>query len=179
MKHLTKTAIFYGSSGGTTGKVASIIANCIGNARIFNVESANKLDLESYDFLIFGIPTWGLGNLQMDWADFIKVVQKANLSEKTIALFGLGDQKNYPYSFCDALGILHDSLISKARIIGRWPATDYRFNRSKAFKNGTFDGLVIDEDNEQHLTKHRIEKWCEKIRYELTMEKYSMASLAV
>jgi flavodoxin I len=172
MRHITKTAIFYGSSGGNTRKVASLIANCIGNSKIFNVESSSKLDLESHDFLIFGVPTWGLGNLQMDWEDFLKVVQKANLSEKTIALFGLGDQKNYPYSFADALGILHANLIDKAPIIGYWPAQGYRFRQSKALINGKFAGLVIDEDNEQHMTRYRIEKWCNKLRHELELEMF-------
>lgn len=164
---MKRIALFYGSSGGNTKKVAKMIANCFGNTKIYNIENASKNDLETHDFLIFGIPTWGIGNMQFDWEDFSKVLRKANLKSKTVALFGLGDQINYPDHFADALGLLYWLLADKADIIGRWPSAGYRFNKSKALQNGYFHGLVLDMDNEVDLTIPRIERWCHLLRLEI------------
>lgn len=99
---------FYGSTTGTTESVARLIAEKLGVSPE-DVHDVSKLDAalaESYEALILGTSTWGDGELQDDWYDGIKVLKNANLSGKTIALFGCGDSESYSDTFCDGMGIL-------------------------------------------------------------------------
>lgn len=94
---MKKTGIFYGSTTGTTESVARMIAEKLGVSSD-DVHDVSKLDAalaESYEALILGTSTWGDGELQDDWYDGIKVLKNANLSGKTIALFGCGDSESY------------------------------------------------------------------------------------
>ncbi len=159
---MSAIGIFYGSSSGMTENVAIKIWQKIGKetARLHNVAEAKSTDLAYYDFLIFGIPTWGIGQLQDDWAEFMINLENVDLKDKRIALFGLGDQETYPDTFSDALGIVYDFIKKKGcNIIGQWPAEGYTFDGSRAVRNGNFVGLVIDEKNQPELTKERIDKW--------------------
>ena len=109
---MKKTGIFYGSTTGTTESVARLIAEKLGVSPA-DVHDVSKLDAalaESYEALILGTSTWGDGELQDDWYDGIKVLKNANLSGKTIALFGCGDSESYSDTFCDGMGILFEDL---------------------------------------------------------------------
>ena len=89
---MKKTGIFYGSSTGTCEDLANQIADKMGVAAS-DVYSADKLSadlVKEYDLLILGTSTWGDGELQDDWYDGIKVLKSADLSFKSIALFGCG-----------------------------------------------------------------------------------------
>lgn len=164
MKAKGRIAIFYGSSTGNTKKVADELADKFEHAHKLNVEYASKNDLEAFDFLIFGVPTWGIGDMQHDWENYLKIVQKANLSDKIVTLFGLGDQKNYPDSFVDGMGLLYDRIRNKAKIIGKWPSSGYNFMQSKALQNGSFVGLAIDCQNQKYLTQLRINDWVDQLK---------------
>ena len=90
---MKKTGIFYGSSTGTCEDLANQIADKMGVAAS-DVHSADKLSadlVKEYDLLILGTSTWGDGELQDDWYDGIKVLKSADLSFKSIALFGCGE----------------------------------------------------------------------------------------
>ena len=107
---MKKTGIFYGSSTGTCEDLANQIADKMGVAAS-DVHSADKLSadlVKEYDLLILGTSTWGDGELQDDWYDGIKVLKSADLSFKSIALFGCGDSGSYPDTFCDAVGLLYE-----------------------------------------------------------------------
>ena len=161
--------LFYGSDTGNTERMAEIIADKFGRENI-DVIDIHKLEvevMEQYKNLIFGAPTWYDGELQSDWEVFYKKLDEIDFSEKTVALFGLGDQYAYPEYFLDALGILHEKLIERgAKIIGQWPIDEYEFDLSKAEIDGKFVGLGIDEDNESDKSEERIEKWLEIIKPE-------------
>ena len=100
--------IFYGSSSGNTEGVAKQIQTEFGadNAQVFDVAKATKDDLEKFDNLIFGTSTWGFGELQDDFDGFMKQIEAANLSGKTVALFGCGDQESYSDTFVDGMGLV-------------------------------------------------------------------------
>ena len=107
---MKKTGIFYGSSTGTCEDLANQIADKMGVAAS-DVHSADKLSadlVKEYDLLILGTSTWGDGELQDDWYDGIKVLKSADLSFKSIALFGCGDSESYCDTFCDGMGILYE-----------------------------------------------------------------------
>jgi flavodoxin I len=163
-----KIGIFYGSSTGQTELVAEKLQQLLGegNADLINVDAATKKDLEKYPYLIFGTPTWGIGEMQDDWEDFAEIVENTDLKGKKIALFGLGDQDTYPDSFADGVGMLFNKIKDKAVIVGKWPKNGYAFFESEAIRDNSFVGLIIDQENQASKTNERLEKWVELLKEE-------------
>ena len=165
---MKKTGIFYGSSTGTCEDLANQIADKMGVAAS-DVHSADKLSadlVKEYDLLILGTSTWGDGELQDDWYDGIKVLKSADLSFKSIALFGCGDSESYCDTFCDGMGILYEDLKdSGCSFIGNKVGTDgCSFSSSIAVVNGAFVGLALDEVNESDKTAERIDNWTAELK---------------
>ena len=163
---MKEAGIFYGSSSGKTESVAIRIYERLDKERssVRNIVDASPEDLLQYRFLILGIPTWGIGELQDDWAEFIPGLEELDLSGRKVALFGLGDQESYPDTFADALGSLYDALMpTGCEIKGSWSTTGYIFMESAALKDGMFAGLVLDEENQPELTDSRIDAWLKEI----------------
>ena len=147
---MKKTGIFYGSTTGTTESVARLIAEKLGVSPedVHDVSKLNAALVESYEALILGTSTWGDGELQDDWYDGIKVLKNANLSGKTIALFGCGDSESYSDTFCDGMGILFEDLKdSGCTFVGAVPDSDYTYASSVAAADGKFVGLALDDVN--------------------------------
>jgi flavodoxin I len=164
---MANIGIFYGSSTGNTEKVAEMISDLFGDDAVsINVDDASAKDLDKFKYLVFGVPTWELGDLQDDWADFIDEVKKANLKDKKVAIFGLGDQEAYGDSFADAAGLLYNAISRKTTIVGQWPTRGYDFIESDAVKNKKFVGLIIDEDNQKEMTGPRVKEWVEMLKKE-------------
>lgn len=164
---MEKVGIFFGSDTGNTENIAKIIHKEIGksNSILYDISNSSKQDIENFNNLIFGIPTWYYGEVQCDWDDFLPILKKINFSGKTIALFGCGDQEDYSEYFCDALSIIYN-IVKKnhAKIIGKWPTKGYTFDCSKSLLNKDyFIGLTLDEDRQSNQTKHRIQKWIKNI----------------
>ena len=63
---MAKIGIFYGSTTGNTEKVADLIRQAFGdeNADVYNVDATELADIEKYTYLIFGVSTWGVSDLQ-------------------------------------------------------------------------------------------------------------------
>ena len=165
---MKKTGIFYGSTTGTTESVARLIAEKLGVSPA-DVHDVSKLDAalaESYEALILGTSTWGDGELQDDWYDGIKVLKNANLSGKTIALFGCGDSESYSDTFCDGMGILYEDLKDTGcTFLGNRVSTDgYSFGSSIAVVDGCFVGLALDDVNESDKTASRISAWAADLK---------------
>jgi flavodoxin I len=180
---MTRIGIFYGSTSGNTKRVAELVrAEMIGGGfsedevdvredavDVRDIGQTAEEDFAEYDVLILGAPTWHGGELQDDWEAFTWHLDAADLSGKTVALFGLGDQKGYPDAFLDALGTLYEHVKRKgANVIGRWPTHGYTFTSSSALVDGEFVGLAIDEENQPELTAGRVAKWVKRIRLELS-----------
>lgn len=164
---MAKIGIFYGSSTGNTEIVAEKLRALFGDeAEINNIDSAGKEDIERYDYLIFGTSSWGVGDMQDDWEDFIDVLEEINFGKKKVAFFGLGDQVNYSDSFVDGMGAIYDVIYDRVDIIGTWPLDGYSFNESAAVKNGKFVGLPLDKENQQNLTDDRLKKWVSILKKE-------------
>lgn len=167
---MKKTGIFYGSTTGTTESVARLIAEKLGVSAA-DVHDVSKLDAalaESYEALILGTSTWGDGELQDDWYDGIKVLKNANLSGKTIALFGCGDSESYSDTFCDGMGILFEDLKdSGCTFVGAVSDSDYTYASSVAAAGGKFVGLALDDVNESDRTDTRVSAWTEMLKADL------------
>ncbi len=163
---MKQVGIFYGSSSGKTAAIASRIYEKIGGDRadLKDVEKSSPEELQRYEFLILGIPTWGVGEIQEDWKDLMPMLSGLNLHDRKVALFGLGDQESYPGTFADALGILYEALLKTGcSFTGSWPLAGYSYEGSTAVKGGRFVGLVLDEDNQPEKTDERIDKWLKDI----------------
>ena len=134
-----------------------------------DVYSADKLTadlVKEYDLLIIGTSTWGDGELQDDWYDGVKVLKAADLSFKSVALFGCGDSESYCDTFCDGMGILYEDLKdSGCSFIGNRVSTDgYSYSSSIAVVDGAFVGLALDEVNESDKTAERIDAWTAELK---------------
>jgi len=160
-----KTLIIFGSSLGNTQFVAEKLQQLLPGSVLMEASCVTKKEIDKFSNLILGSSTWGVGLLQDEFDTFMELLQEQNLTNKTIALFGLGDQQNYPDSFCDGMGKIYDTLKDRGvKFIGEWPADEYDFSMSKAFKNGKLVGLALDEDNEPDLTNYRLKNWVKKIK---------------
>ena len=169
-----KIGLFYGSSTCYTEIAAEKIRNEFGEdlVDLYNVAETPVAAMSRYQLLILGIPTWDYGELQEDWENCWDDLDDLDLSGKTIALYGLGDQVGYPQWFQDALGFLWAKVVNLgARTVGRWPAAGYSFEESKAVtEDGEFFyGLALDDENEFDLTDKRIAQWCDQLRREFNL----------
>lgn len=164
---MSKIAILYGSSGGNTEMVAKAIADLFdGEADLYNVEDVSLNDIKPYKYLILGASTTGIGDLQDDWESFLPSFAKIDLSDKTVAIFALGDSASYSSSFAEAMIVIYDAIVGKTNIVGSVADEGYTYDDTLAIVNGRFVGLPIDEDNEYDKTDERIEAWVEKLKEE-------------
>jgi len=162
--------VVFGSDLGTTRAIATRIATAL-NAIPLEITKAQAKDLESCDLLLLGSPTYGIGELQCDWEERLDTLYRADLTGKTVALFGTGDQVGFADSFADAIGVLYDIVTEKgAQVIGFTDAFDYEFAESRAFRDGQFVGLVIDQDNQPDMTEQRIAQWLKSLHSESGLE---------
>ncbi|OUR75496.1 flavodoxin FldB [Colwellia psychrerythraea] len=166
-----KIGLFYGSTTCYTEIVAEKIQAIMGADLVdmINIKDQPLALCLDYDFIILGISTWDYGELQEDWESMWSDINQIDLSDKIIALYGMGDQVGYTEWFQDALGMLHDQVIAQgATVVGYWPNQGYEFTASKALTDDSskFVGLALDEDSQYNLTDERLDTWCEQVLLE-------------
>lgn len=156
---MNTTIVVFGSSTGTCEAIAQKIAQKLGCEAI-DVQNLTADIVSNNQNLILGTSTWGAGELQDDWYDGLKVLQGADLSGKTIAIFGCGDCESYGDTFVGGIGELFNALKSSgARFVGAVDVDGYTFGDSEAVVDGKFVGLPLDDVNEDDKTDTRIEAW--------------------
>ncbi|MEM8859273.1 MAG: flavodoxin [Chloroflexota bacterium] len=172
----TSAAIFYGSTTGSTEIIAEKVQDVWAKANgetlpIVNVgDSSQIMSLLGYNKLLLGIPTWNIGKLQDDWEIVYPYLERIDLSDKTIAIFGIGDQYGYPENFQDAMGILGFKLIERgAKLVGYTSVEGYEHEYSRAIEGDQFIGLAIDDVNQPELTDGRIETWVTQVTNEFSV----------
>ena len=160
--------IFYGTDGGDTEKVVEQIAEELReyvDVKIFDVAKASRNDLRRYENLIFASPTYGEGDLQSDWEDFLPKLSANDVAGKTIAFVGLGDQDGYGETFGEGIVHIYQKLAHRAIVVGKTSTDGYQFECSKSVVRGKFIGLMIDEVNQDDQTEDRIAAWVDDIIY--------------
>ena len=156
---MKKTIVVFGSSTGTCESIAGDIAAKLGTEAI-NVSDFTANTVAENDNLILGTSTWGAGEIQDDWYDGLKVLKAADLSGKTVALFGCGDSASYSDTFCGGMAEIYNAAKDAgAHIIGEVDASEYSYDDSEAVIDGKFVGLALDNDNEESKTAGRIDAW--------------------
>ena len=175
---MAKIGIFFGTDTGRTRLIAKQIAKRLGDAADapVNIGRAALADFMACDALILGSSTLGEGKLpglstglsQPSWEEFLPQLAGIDLSGKTVAIYGLGDQKKYPDEFVDAIGLIHDVLrATGARMVGHWPTAGYEFTASQSVDGDHFLGLALDQINQPLLTEERLDTWLAQIQPEL------------
>ena len=164
---MNTTIVIYGSSTGTCEVLAEKIASKLGCA-VLDVQNLSADMVAANKNLILGTSTWGAGELQDDWYDGLKVLQGADLSGKTIAIFGCGDCSSYSDTFVGGMGELYNGIKdSGAQFIGSVETSGYTYDDSEAVIDGKFIGLPLDEINEDDKTDARIDAWITQISPDL------------
>lgn len=171
---MASIGLFFGSDTGNTEHVAKLIQKELGKdlVEIRDIAKSSRADIEQFDFLMFGIPTWYYGEAQCDWDDFFPELEQLDFTDKLVAIFGCGDQEDYAEYFLDAMGMVRDIVATKgAVIVGHWPTEGYEFEASKGMVDEQhFVGLGIDEDRQPELTDQRVVAWCQQISQEMCLE---------
>lgn len=155
--------LFYGSDTGNTEVIAGLIQSKIGTDQVdlFDVYDCSPSDILNYDHIIIGLSTWHDGQLVSAFDEIEEELKQMDFSGKKVALFGLGDQFGYADFFIDGVGIVGKIIESNGgELVVEWPTDEYDYDISKADKgNGFFMGLALDEDNQDHFTEERLDKW--------------------
>lgn len=163
---MPKIGLYYGSNEGHTEAAADKIKAAFDQyeqdlVEVHTIAQSTPEQILSHDYLIFGAPTYDVGQLQDDWDIFLPLMDQMDFTGKKLAMFGLGDQYVYSATFLDAVGIIAKKAISRgAELVGTWPRDEYEFEDSVALQDdGFLMGLGLDDDNEPELTEERIEAW--------------------
>lgn len=169
-----RVAMIYGTTTGNTGQIAEMIKAELGSAIDHTklITEISATDLAVPQVFILGVPTWHIGEMQDDWAAFLPSMEGAPLDfkGKKVAIFGLGDGKGYPDTYVDAMQELWEKFEKRgAELVGLWPTKGYEYQKSKAIKDGKFMGLVIDVENQHHMSEDRVKGWCAQLRKELAL----------
>ena len=161
------TGIFYGSTTGCTENVANAIAQQLGVGAkdIYNVGTTDANKVLDYDTLLLGSSTWGCGDLQDDWYDFLDTLSSLDLTGKRVGIFGCGDSDSYSDTFCGAIAQIYDGLQNTGcTFIGAFEPADYNVTDSDVCRDGKFVGLAIDEGDDEGKNQARIEAWCNLVK---------------
>lgn len=166
---MKKIGLFYSAKGSRTKQVAEDIKKLFGKADIelVTVEEVWDKDFEKYSNIILGAATWFDGELPTYWDELMPEISDLKLKGKKVAIFGLGDQVHYSANFVDGIGILAEVFEKAgAKIVGETSIDGYKYERSRAVRNGKFLGLAIDEVNQSDKTKDREKKWVAQLEKE-------------
>lgn len=173
----SKVGLYYATGSRATLRVAEMVSEELGEVctRPMPIRAAEPTDLAKFRALILGAPSylWSQGSVSALDFDYIEPPTDdiRDLEGKAVAVFGTGDQVNYPRNFADAVGIVADKMEQRgAAIFGSRDTSPFSFRRSQAVRNGRFIGLVVDEDNEQDKTRERVRAWVAQLRKELQLE---------
>lgn len=100
-------ALFYGSETGVTDDITRDFAKLWKHDTLdlMEIGDATAIDFKKYERLILALSTWYDGDLQSDWEDFFDDFKTIDFTNKTVAIFGLGDQIGYAEYFVDGIGI--------------------------------------------------------------------------
>jgi len=164
---MKKIGLFYGTSTQKTAGVAKKVQEAFGEDQIdmVPVEKAWQNEFKAYDNLIVGVSTWFDGELPDYWDEMIPELSTLPMDGKKVAIFGLGNQVDYPDNFVDSIGILAEVFESAgAELVGFTSKQGYIFSNSRAVRGEQFAGLVIDQDNEPDKTDQRIQGWVKMLK---------------
>jgi len=101
---MAKVGVFFGTDTGNTRRIAKDIITTLGSdiaAKPVNIRNAEVADLQAYDTLIVGTPTYGegqlpglsTGNATASWEEFLPTLAGQDFSDKKWQFMGWGIKK--------------------------------------------------------------------------------------
>ena len=166
---MKKTGIFYSFRSVKTKQQVHRIVKKFGGESVTEVDAdvATGDEMMGFDNWILAVPTWFDGELPNYWDELLPDLEDRKLKGKTVAIFGGGNQKDYPENFVDGIGLMAGFLEKLgAKVVGYTSAEGYTFESSKALKGDQFVGLALDIENQAALSHERIDKWVEQLKQE-------------
>lgn len=163
---MEKIGIFYGTN---TGKTTAIAEEIEFNLRKDEHEVINVADgiekMAEFKNLILITPTYGVGEVQEDWAKVLPQMEKIDFTGKKVAVAGLGNQFAFGESFVGGMRVLYDVAVKNgAEIIGFTSTEGYKYEESESVIDNQFVGLAIDENNQDDETPDRIMDWVAELK---------------
>ncbi len=176
MEKSLKVGLFYGSETGNTKEYAFVIKDLLSSTILemdkdpVDMAAFDVEDLLEYDMLIFGSPTWNIGELQSDIGEVFDEFDSIDLAGKLVAIYGFGDHEGYPDTYQDAIGILGRKLRERgAKLIGFSETSGHHFEESLGIEEGKFMGLALDNDNQAELSDERLRLWTKQLISEVAV----------
>lgn len=166
---MKKIGLFYSHSTVKTAQIARKILQEFSDEEVeaVNLDEAWDDDFNKFDNFILGTATWFDGELPDHWDEIIPKINTIKFRGKKVAIFGLGDQKNYPDNFVDGIGLLAKVFEEiGAQIVGYTSTEGYTYGHSVAERDGQFCGLAIDFENQSRKSNERVKSWVEQLRRE-------------
>lgn len=167
-----KTILMYWPKAGNVETCANVIRKNFSDLEMKPIDEVTIDDLKAYDQYIVGSSTvgsetWDNTDNSDPWSSFIKKTDDLGITDKTIALYGLGDQIRWPKHYVDGMAVLFDHFVKRgAKLIGKWPVEGYHHEESEAQDGDFFCGLALDEDHQPELSQERVKKWVKQIKEE-------------
>jgi flavodoxin I len=163
--------VFFCTRTGNTQEVAELVGEKVGVVPINLGETAILGDLNRYDGLIIGAPTWNTGahkkrsGTSLDGC--LDEIRELEMGGKPVAVFGCGDSFEWSSNFCDAIEEIHSAFhAAGAKMIGYVDASAYQHVESRSEVDGKFLGLPLDQENQIDLTEGRVEAWIRQLKAE-------------
>ncbi|CAK0887183.1 unnamed protein product [Prorocentrum cordatum] len=163
--------VFFCTRTGNTQEVAELVGEMIGVVPVELGDTAVLGDLNTYDGLIVGAPTWNTGahekrsGTSLD--GHLAEIRDLQMGGKMVAVFGCGDSFEWSSNFCDAIEEIHSAFSAAgAKMIGYVDASSYQHAESKSEVDGKFLGLPLDQENQIDLTEGRVEAWIRQLKQE-------------
>ena len=158
---MEKIGIFYGSN---TGKTVAIAEEIEFDLKKENYETTNVADginnMKDFKNLLLLTPTYGVGEVQEDWAKVMPEFEKIDFTGKKVAIVGLGNQFAFGESFVGGMRVLYDVVTKNGgEVIGFTSTEGYHYEESNSVIENKFVGLALDENNQDDETPERVMKW--------------------
>ena len=164
-------AIVYCTTKGHTADVAARVARELGEERcaLYLTKEIDADTLAAHPVVIFGAPTFGMGDLDRRMQRKLKIVDPTLWEGKTVAFFVMGDQVYHGKTFAGGLEAFAKFFAdAPVNTVGLWPDQGYSYEASNSVReDGHFPGLVIDEINQPELTDDRVRCWVGILRDEI------------
>jgi flavodoxin I len=141
------------------------------NVELIEVHNASGEALTKFSHLILGVSTWFDGELPNYWDELLPDLEDRSFKGKKVAIFGGGNQKEYPENFVDGIGIMARFMEARgAKVVGYTSVKGYTYESSKAQVGDQFMGLALDVENQAAQSAERIEKWANQLKTEFGLK---------
>lgn len=167
---MKKTLLMYWPKGGNVEYSAEVIHKKFQGIDKKPIEEVSIEDVKNHDNIIIGCSTvgastWDSTENEEPWTRVMGELEKIGIKDKTVAIFGLGDQVRWPHHFVDGMAIIHEKVLKLgAHIVGSWPVKGYDFMESESQNGDHFCGLALDQDQQAELSEERIDKWIAQLK---------------